>query len=497
MTMKLTLTDILPSSGTCVVLATSKLRLGRMAGGLVKPAGSALTKTLKAAGFKGELHEAVDLIAPHKLSMDRLIVIGVGETSPAEPLDWQKLGGTIAGVLQGKSISAATIVIERQTAARLQAHDVAACAHGMVLRGYRFDKYLTDDRKAAGRDLNLRLCCADPAPARRAFKAARAVADGTMLARDLVNEPANVLGPVEFARRIGALRRKGGLAVEILTRKRLEQLGMRALLAVAQGSARQARVAVMRWQGGKRAAAPVVLIGKGVCFDTGGISIKPSQGMEDMKGDMGGAAAVVGTMYALAARKANVNAVGIVGLVENMPGSNAQRPGDIVTSMSGQTIEVLNTDAEGRLVLADLLTYAQKRFKPAAMVDLATLTGACMVALGQHHAGLFANDDDMAKALFAAGQKSGEKVWHLPLGEEYDKMIKSKTADMQNIGGRWAGAITAAQFLRRFVDDKAKWAHLDIAGTAMGSPRTAINRSWASGFGVQLLDQWVRDVHEG
>ena len=270
---------------------------------------------------------------------------------------------------------------------------------------------------------------------------------------------------------------------------------MGALLAVGQGSAHESRVVVMRWNGGRKGDKPLAFIGKGVCFDTGGISIKPAQNMEDMKGDMAGAACVVGLMQALGTRNAKVNAVGVIGLVENMPDGKAQRPGDIVTTMSGQTIEVVNTDAEGRLVLADVLHYAANRFKPRLMIDLATLTGAIMVALGQEMAGLFTNDDKLAEQLAKAGEVTGERVWRMPLGPEYDKLIDSKFADMKNTGGRNGGAITAAQLLQRFVG-KTPWAHLDIAGTAMGSPQTDINKSWSSGWGVRLLDRLVADYYE-
>ena len=294
-----------------------------------------------------------------------------------------------------------------------------------------------------------------------------AIASGVNIARDLVNEPPNVLYPQEFAKRAAALR-KLGVEVEILGARQLEKIGMRALLGVGQGSRKESQVVIMRWRGGKnRNGQPVAFIGKGVTFDTGGISIKPAGGMEDMKGDMGGAACVVGLMHTLASRKAKVNAIGVIGLVENMPDGNAQRPGDIVKSLSGQTIEIINTDAEGRLVLADVLWYTQDRFKPAFMVNLATLTGACIVALGKEHAGLFSNDDTLAERLFAAGQASGDKVWRMPLTAEYDKMIDSKFADVKNAGARDAGAITAAQFLQRFVN-KTPWAHLDIAGPCDG-----------------------------
>jgi leucyl aminopeptidase len=325
-----------------------------------------------------------------------------------------------------------------------------------------------------------------------------------LTARSLVNEPANILHPEEFANRTAALK-KLGVEVTVLDESAMRELGMGALLGVGQGSVRGSRIVIMRWRGAKSAkdsaktkskAKPIAFVGKGVCFDTGGISIKPAAAMEDMKGDMAGAACVVGLMQALAGRKANVDVLGAIGLVENMPGPEAQRPGDIVKSMSGQTIEVINTDAEGRLVLADLLWYVQDKFKPKFIVDLATLTGAILVALGQEHAGLFTNDDELGERLIAAGKATGEKLWRLPLGAAYDKMIDSKVADMKNTGGRHAGSITAAQFLQRFLNG-TPWAHLDIAGTGMGSPASEINQSWGSGFGVRLLDRLIADHYEG
>jgi leucyl aminopeptidase len=319
------------------------------------------------------------------------------------------------------------------------------------------------------------------------------------LTRDLVSEPPNVLYPAEMATRCRALE-KLGVTVEILTPAELETLGFGALLGVAQGSAREARVVVMQWNGGTEGTAPVAFIGKGVTFDTGGISIKPAGGMEDMKFDMAGAGTVIGLMSALAGRKARVNAVGLVGLVENMPSSTAQRPGDVVTTHSGQTVEVINTDAEGRLVLADVLWYAQHRFKPRFMVDLATLTGAIIVALGHEHAGLFSNDDALATQLANAGTATGEKLWRMPLGDAYDKQIKSDIADMKNVGGRPGGSITAAQFIQRFIDTKEgpmAWAHLDIAGTAWATKDTPTTPKGATAFGVRLLDRLVADHYEG
>ncbi len=387
-------------------------------------------------------------------------------------------------------------MIAEYPAGAMDAEAVADLALGARLRAYRFDLYKTKRKEEEERPdtVTLTLGAADPAAARRAYVDRAAVADGVVLARDLVNEPPNVLFPDSFARRATALRRVG-VAVEVLDVRKMRQLGMGALLAVGQGSAHDSRVVVMRWNGGRKGDKPLAFVGKGVCFDTGGISIKPAQNMEDMKGDMAGAACVVGLMNALAARKAKVNAVGVIGLVENMPDGKAQRPGDIVTTMSGQTVEVINTDAEGRLVLADVLHYTANRFKPQLMIDLATLTGAIMVALGQEIAGLFTNDDTLADRLAKAGQATGERVWRMPLGPEYDKLIDSKFADMKNTGGRHGGAITAAQLLQRFVG-KTPWAHIDIAGTALSSPQTDINKSWSSGWGVRLLDRFVQDYYE-
>ena len=482
-----------PKKGSAVVLATE-------GGGLTDTAraldpGKALDRAFAAAEFTGKAGGSVDLIAPAGSGLDRLVAIGVGKPANMTEYDWWKLGGIIAGQFR-KPAEIAVVLDLPETA--IGGAEAAAIAAGILLRSYSFDKYKTKkddpDGKADQKAAKFTLHCADPAAAKKAFADSEAVANGVILARDLVNEPANVLGPIEFAMRVKELEQLG-VKVDILTEKEMRKLGMGALLGVAQGSVRPPRLGIMQWNGGKAKDKPVAFIGKGVVFDSGGISIKPAAGMEDMKGDMGGAAAVTGLMQVLAARKAKVNAVGIVGLVENMVDGNAQRPGDIVTSMSGQTIEVLNTDAEGRLVLADALWYCNQRFSPKFMVNLATLTGAIMVALGQSHAGLFSNNDELAERLNAAGQSTQEKLWRMPLGAEYDKLIDSKTADMKNIGGRYGGSITAAQFLQRFVKD-GPWAHLDIAGTAMGSPSSEINQSWGSGFGVRLLDRLVRDSYE-
>ncbi|MGE0457855.1 MAG: leucyl aminopeptidase [Bauldia sp.] len=483
-------------SGTLIVFADQSLAMGPQAAAL--GLGDVVAKAAAAAEFKGRARSTLDIVAPSVDGIDRVFVVGLGKTDKLGPQDWLKLGGVAYGALpRGRN---ATVLLDAPNGAAVDASEFAL---GAMLRGYSFDRYKSESVKPGEDDDDSRkkplprltIAVPDPAKAKRAFAARAAIGDGVFLARDLVNEPPNILGPVEFADRIKALETLG-LGVEVLTEKELKKLKMGALLGVAQGSVRPPRVVILRWNGGKTKDKPVVLVGKGVVFDTGGISIKPAAGMEDMKGDMGGAAAVVGTLAAVAKRKAKANVVGIVGLVENMPDGNAQRPGDIVTSMSGQTIEIINTDAEGRLVLADLLHYAQQNLSPRLMIDLATLTGAIIIALGHHHAGLFASDDALASAILAAGDATGEKAWRMPLGADYDKMINSRFADMKNTGGRDGGSITAAQFLKRFVKD-VPWAHIDIAGTAMSSPATDVNRSWGSGFGVRLLDRLIADNYEG
>ncbi|QCK87022.1 leucyl aminopeptidase [Phreatobacter aquaticus] len=483
-----------PVSGLAVILVGSDLKPSKNAAALLAPAKDLLAKAAAADGFKGKGGSFLDILAPDKVAADRVLVAGVGKPADWKGIDIVKLGGQITARLPD-AISEATVLLDTAEGP-LTPDQAAEVALGIRLRFYAFDRYKTKkkDGDEGPKKRTITLLVGDEKAARKAFKTREAIADGVDLARELVNEPPNVLFPAEFAKRIEALD-KLGVDVEILGEKEMKKLGMGALLAVGQGSRRDSQMAVMRWDGGKDGEAPIAFIGKGVCFDTGGISIKPGEGMQDMKGDMGGAAAVTGLMHALAARKAKVNVVGLVGLVENMPDGNAYRPGDIVTSMSGQTIEIINTDAEGRLVLADVLWYAKEHFKPKMMINLATLTGAIMVALGQEHAGLFSNDDKLASALGEAGLATGEKVWRMPLTPEYDKIIDSQFADMKNSGGRLAGAITAAQFLQRFVDT-TPWAHLDVAGTAMNSIKGDLNRSWGGGWGVRLLDRLVADHYE-
>jgi leucyl aminopeptidase len=482
------------SRGILVVFCDSELKLGPATCKALGTAADLVKRAAATSSFKGKSGAMLDLLEPEGIKIQRLIVIGAGKVAELKEKDFLKFGGAIAGKLNGSS-QAVTVLAELPEAAMLP-EQAATVAAGIRLRAYKFDRYKT--KKKEGEEGSLKadvaLAVADVTAARKAFAPDSHLVDGVNLARDLVNEPPNVLYPEEFARRAAELR-KLGVDVEILDVKAMTKLGMGALLGVAQGSARPGRSVIMRWNGGKRSEPPVAFIGKGVCFDTGGISIKGAANMEEMKGDMGGAACVVGLMHVLASRKARVNAVGAIGLVENMPDGNAQRPGDIVTSMSGQTIEIINTDAEGRLVLADMLWYVAKKLKPKFMVDLATLTGAIVVSLGNEHAGLFSNNDELAERLTKSGLETDEKVWRMPLGAEYDKLIDSQFADMKNTGGRYGGSITAAQFLQRFVDNIA-WAHLDIAGTAMGAPKSEINQSWGSGFGVRLLDRLVADYYE-
>lgn len=493
------------SARVCVVLCQPDRAMPPSLKAMNDESGGYIARAMEIAKFDGGKKAVLDLVAPDDMSLDRLIILGTGAIGKYKEEDWLTLGGRIKAQLSAAKAAAADVILETAGGNGISGQKVSFICLGAMLRAYEFKKYKTqkkdkpeqDDEDADPNTLSsLRVLCASPDSARGAFEAGSAVGEGVTLARDLVNEPANVLTPMEFSRRVEKLS-DAGLAIEVLDKEKLTEIGMRALLAVGQGSIEPSCVAIMRWNGADdRAAQPLVLVGKGVCFDTGGISIKPAIGMEEMKGDMGGAAAVAGAMLALARRKAKVNAIGIIGLTENMPSGTAQRPGDIVESLSGQTIEVINTDAEGRLVLADVMWYAQDRFKPKAMITLATLTGAIIVALGKEHAGMFANDDDLAEQLSEAGMETGDKVWRLPLGPKYDKLLSSKFADMKNIGGRTAGSITAAQFLQRFVMNGTSWAHLDIAGTAMGSPSTEINRSWGSGYGVMLLDRLVSKFYE-
>jgi len=483
-----------PKSGVAVVLAGEGGKLSDDGGEIDKAANGAISNAMKVADFKAEREKSLDVILPSGSGPERVIVMGVGKTDDLDEVAAEYVGGAIAAAAGKIQATGLTVCASLPGKPGIEAAAMSArLASGMRLRTYSFTKYKSKPSKVKQLS-SAKILTAAVAAAKTRYASLDAVATGVHLARDLVNEPANILYPESFTSEIKKLS-KLGLTIEVLDEKQMAKLGMGALLGVALGSPRKPRLCIMRWEGGKKGDQPVAFVGKGVTFDTGGISIKPSGGMEDMKGDMGGAACVTGLMAALAGRKAKVNAIGVVGLVENMPDGNAQRPGDVVTSMSKQTIAVLNTDAEGRLVLADALWYTQDRFKPKFMVNLATLTGAILVALGKEHAGLFSNDDKLSDQLAGVGQDTRERVWRMPLAPEYDKMIDSDIADMKNIGGRLAGSITAGQFLQRFVND-VPWAHLDVAGTAMDAVKSPINQSWGSGWGVRLLDLLVARHYE-
>ena len=491
-----------PKQGVCLTFSEAKGGFSPVLKALDAQTKGLVTRAAGIAKFTGAKKTGFDLIAPGGLDIERLIVMGLGNVEKYSEVDWMALGGRIRARLAGARVVTADIFLEGNSPNAISGREAALLALGFLLRGYEFKKYKKkkkesdEDDSESSEIKSIHILSEQPEEAKAHFEALHAVGGGVMLARDLVNEPPNKLGPEEFAERARQLA-SYGLEVEVLDKARLEEIGMRALLAVGQGSERPSSVVVLKWNGARNPdAKPLALIGKGVVFDTGGISIKPAAGMEEMKGDMAGAAAVIGAMQALAERKAPANVIGFLGLTENMPSGTAQRPSDVVTSLSGQTIEVVNTDAEGRLVLADVMWFAQEQYQPVAMVTLATLTGAIIVALGKEHAGLFSNDDALAQNLTTAGLETGDKVWRLPLDAKYDKQINSKVADMKNIGGRDAGSITAAQFLQRFVKDGTPWAHLDIAGTAMASPQTDISQGWASGFGVMLLDRLVEKFYE-
>jgi leucyl aminopeptidase len=476
----------LPPTGALALLVTEGAEPSGLWRAADEATGGAVTRAFAAAEFTGKEGTSVTVLAPGG-GLSRIVAAGLGKAAELTERRIEEAGGTLVTLLGREA--GATLAADGLTG--LQA---AGAALGAVLRAYRFDTYRTKQKPEDVPKLAaLTVLTGDLAGAADAWSRQKAVADAVFVTRDLVSEPANILYPAEMATRIQKLAGLG-LDVEVFGEEELKSLGFGALLGVSQGSVQPPRMVVLRWNGGGD-EKPVAFIGKGVTFDTGGISIKPAANMEDMKWDMAGAGAVVGVMAALAGRGAKVNAVGLVGLVENMPSGTAQRPGDVVTSCSGQTIEVLNTDAEGRLVLADVLWYAQKTFEPRFMIDLATLTGAIIVALGHEHAGLFCNDDDLAQKLQAAGTATGEKLWRLPMGREYDKQLKSDIADMKNITGRPGSSITAAQFLARFVNEKP-WAHLDIAGTAWATKDSAVTPKGATAFGVRLLDRLVAEHYE-
>jgi leucyl aminopeptidase len=460
--------------------------------------GHAISRSTEVGRFKGKVGESLSFLAPANLDHSHVLLVGFGDPAKQGVKHLEDIGGNIYAELKNQGVDDAILHLNSLAFSSIPSSEcVARVAYGLMLRAWHFDKYYTVASKKPKHPLQtVTIVSDDPKKAEAAFKILEKIADGVFITRALVSEPPNVIYPESMANVIKEELIPLGVSVEILGRTELEKLGMGALLGVGQGSIREQKLVVMQWKGADASAQPIAFIGKGVTFDTGGISIKPAGGMEDMKYDMAGAGAVVGTLAALAGRKARVNAVGVVGLVENMPSGSAIRPSDILTSMSGQTIEVLNTDAEGRLVLCDALWYTQDRFKPKFMINLATLTGAIVIALGDQFAGLFSNDDALSKKLLEMAEKTGERLWRFPLDDSYDRDIDSTIADVKNISnGRKAGSITAAQFLQRFVN-KTPWAHLDIAGLAWTEKALPTIEKGATGYGVRLLNALVEEFYE-
>ena len=460
----------------------------------------AISHALKIAkNFKGKEGQVLPVLCPTRTQASRLFIVGLGDAAKAKGVVLDRIGAKLAAALEQEGVAAASFQIEKIKRLRVPLSEAASrIAQGAQLRLYSFDKYKTKKKENVPKLKELTFALPEAAKAKRAFAPLQKISEGVFMARDLASEPANVLYPESFAKEALALK-KLGVKVQVLDKAQMEKLGMGSLLSVSQGSDRPPRLVCMSWNGAPQRTKdkrPIALIGKGVTFDTGGISLKPPAGMGDMKYDMCGAAAVVGAMKAIAGRNAKANVVGLIGLVENMPSGGATRPGDVVISASGQTIEVLNTDAEGRLVLADVIWYAQKQFSPKCLVDIATLTGAMGIALGKEYAGLFSNQDKLAKALAKGGEESGELLWRMPMAEVFDKMIDSPIADVKNIGGREAGSCTAAQFIQRFVNDDTDWAHIDVAGTSYNNKDNAMAPKGPTAFGVRLLDRFVANYGE-
>ncbi len=485
-----------PTSGAAVIFALEGRKLTDSARELDNATKGSVNRAMKASRFNGKKGQTLHILAPEGSKLGRVLLIGLGKPKDLDDKVWQSAGGVAYAGLANTGMSNVSILLDGVDGSLLKAGDAAAnLAFGAHLRSYRFDKYKTqlkDDAKSSVK--TIKVLSPATGSARKAYAPLSKIADGVFMTRDLVSEPPNVLYPESLANRCKELT-KLGVKVQVLGEAQMKRLGMGALLGVGQGSIRESKMVVMQWNGGGAKDQPVAFVGKGVTFDTGGISLKPGAGMEDMKWDMGGSGVVIGLMKALAGRKAKTNVVGVVGLVENMPDGNAQRPGDIVTTMSGQTIEILNTDAEGRLVLADALHYTIDRFAPKFVVNLATLTGAIIISLGNEYAGMFSNNDQLCDRLSSAGDQVSEKVWRMPMGDAYDKMINSQVADMQNIGGRGGGSITAAQLLQRFVG-KTPWAHLDIAGVTWSKKDTPTVPKGGTSFGVRLLDRLVSNHYE-
>jgi leucyl aminopeptidase len=489
----------LPNRNALIVTVAGDRKLGEQGARLDRKLGGVIKRAMADSAFTGAKERTLAIMAPAKTRLTRLVLVGIGDAEKTNEAGMQRVGGVALAALGNKDGQAVLLIDEHKGLALSSAEAAAQAAFGARLRSYRFDKYhtrLKPEQKPQLRTLTI--ASASFTQARTLYAALDKVADGVFLTRDVVSEPPNIIYPETLAQQCNTLKSLG-VKVDVLDEKRMKKLGMGSLLGVAQGSEKPPRLVAMSWNGHPSAKdkRPVVFVGKGVTFDSGGLSLKTAAGMEDMKWDMAGAGAVIGAIKALAGRKAKANVVGVVGLVENMPSGTAQRPGDVVTTMSGQTVEVLNTDAEGRLVLADALWYAQETFKPRCVIDLATLTGAIIVALGHEQGGLFTNDDALGEKLLQAGKDVDEPLWRLPLGEAYDKQLDSPIADMKNIGDKGsAGSITAAQFLQRFIKKGVPWAHLDIAAMAWLGKDKPVCPKGASAFGVRLLNRFVAENYE-
>ena len=488
--MQIRFADRRPEGDYALVLAVAGK--DRKALGSLGPGEEAANAALDRQRFDGDASSTAELFFDDSGTVRRLVVVGTGTGTPAEAAE--KLGGNASAKLLTSGDTKAVIDL---SGLGHDADSAARVALAAALRSWRYDRYRTTLKEKQKPTLTEIVIVGAPSDAEQRYTSRwEPVVQGTELTRELVTEPPNIIYPETFVERVKAALEGSGVEIEVLDKATMTKLGMGALLGVAQGSIREPRLLILKWNGGGEGGQPTAFVGKGVTFDTGGISIKPAQGMEAMKWDMGGAGAVVGAFKALAMRKAKANVVGICGLVENMPGGNAQRPGDVVTTMSGQTVEVINTDAEGRLVLADAIAYVQKNFHPSTIVDFATLTGAILISLGHEWAGLFSNNEELATQLLKVGEESGDKLWRMPLAESFDRMIDSPIADVKNVGPREGGSITAAQFIQRFVDEGVRWAHVDMAGKAWSDKAGTTYDKGATGYGVRLIDQYVADVIE-
>ncbi len=489
--MKISFADSRPSGDYALVLPVAGKDRSTLTS--LGSAQAAVSAALDRQRFEGDAASVSEQFVDDNGAVRRVLLVGVGADAKGGDAA-EKLGGTAAARLLASGEKRAVIDIN---GLNYDADAAARVALGAVLRSWRHDRYRTKLKENQKPTLDEVVIVGGGEGAEQRYKSRWApVAEGVSLTRELVTEPANIIYPESFVERVRAALEGSGVEIEMLDRAQMEKLGMGALLGVAQGSSREARLLILKWNGSGKDDQATAFVGKGVTFDTGGISIKPAAGMEAMKWDMGGAGAVAGAFKALALRKAKANLVGICGLVENMPGGNAQRPGDVVTTMSGQTVEVINTDAEGRLVLADAVTYVQRNYKPSTIIDLATLTGAILISLGHEWAGLFSNNDELSSELLKAAGESGDKLWRMPLAEPFDRLIDSPIADMKNVGPREGGSITAAQFIQRFVENGVRWAHVDMAGKAWSDKPSSTYEKGATGFGVRLLDQYVADVLE-